>query len=87
LDSIDLGHRNPDAPLRVPILDKMKVDNNLVVYGKVESGTVNIGDKLAIMPSGAPAQVLKIFDATSSFVKSAYPGENVELKLNLADED
>lgn len=87
LDSIELGHRDPEAPLRVPILDKMKIDNNLVVYGKVESGTIQIGDKLAIMPSGAPAQVLKIYDATSQFVKCAYPGENVELKLNVADED
>ena len=64
LDQIDLGERNPDAPLRVPILDKMKVDNNLVVYGKVEAGTINIDDKLAIMPSGAPVQVLKIYDST-----------------------
>lgn len=87
LDAIDLSHRDPGAPLRVPILDKLKVDNNLIVYGKVESGTISIGDKLAIMPSGAPAQVLKVFDSTSSFVRSAYPGENVELKLNVTDED
>lgn len=87
LNNVDLGNRDKTAPLRVPILDKMKVDNNLVVYGKVESGSINIGDKLAIMPSGAPAQVLKVFDSTGSFVKVAYPGENVELKLNVADEE
>jgi peptide chain release factor subunit 3 len=87
LNSVDLGNRDKSAPLRVPILDKMKIDNNLVVYGKVESGSINIGDKLAIMPSGAPAQVLKVYDSTGNFVKVAYPGENVELKLNIADEE
>jgi len=30
-------------------------DKGLVVHGKVENGTIRLGDKLAIMPSGAPA--------------------------------
>jgi len=47
--------------LRIPILDKMK-EKDLVVHGKVESGTVKLGDKLAIMPSGNLAQVLGLCD-------------------------
>ena len=46
--------RDPSGALRIPILDKMK-DPNLIVHGKIENGTLKIGDKLAIMPSGAPA--------------------------------
>jgi translation elongation factor EF-1alpha len=30
-------------------------DPNLIVHGKIENGTLRIGDNLAIMPSGAPA--------------------------------
>lgn len=87
LDDIKLDERFPKGPLRIPILDKMKDQNVIVAHGKVENGTVNIGDKLAIMPSGAPAQVLEVIDATNSNVKHAYPGDNVQLKLNVADED
>lgn len=65
----------------------MKDQATLVVHGKVENGTVSIGDKLAIMPSGAPAQVLEVIDATNSNVKHAYPGDNVQLKINVADDD
>lgn len=39
------------------------------------------------MPSGAPAQVLEILDATNSAVKHAYPGDNVMVKVNVADDD
>lgn len=54
LDQIKLEDRFPDGPLRLPILDKHK-DPAIIVHGKIENGTLNLGDKLAIMPTGAPA--------------------------------
>lgn len=62
-------------------------DKDLIVHGKVESGTIRIGDKLAIMPSGNLAQVLSLFDGKNQVVKYALPGENVQIKINVADED
>jgi len=62
LDQIKLEVRYPEGPLRIPILDKMK-DKDLVIHGKVENGTVNLGEKLALMPSGNFAQVLGLLDA------------------------
>ena len=76
LDSVKLAPRFPNGPLRIPILDKMK-DSNLIVHGKVENGTISLGDKLAIMPSGAPAQVLGLMDGKGDLVRYAGPGENV----------
>jgi peptide chain release factor subunit 3 len=76
LDSVKLYDRHKDGPLRIPILDKMK-DPALIAHGKVESGTIRLGDKMAIMPSGAPAQVLELKDAKGDPVKYAEPGENV----------
>ena len=87
LDELKLDQRYPKGPLRIPILDKMKEQATLVVHGKVENGSVSLGDKLAIMPSGAPAQVLEVIDATNSPVKIAYPGDNVQLRINVADDD
>ena len=52
-------------------------DPHLVAFGKVENGTVRLGDKLAIMPSGKPAQVLELIDGKNDSVPFAAPGENV----------
>jgi translation elongation factor EF-1alpha len=52
-------------------------DKDLIVHGKVENGTIRLGDKLAMMPSGVPAQVMGLLDGKGKVVKYAYPGENV----------
>lgn len=62
LDKVDLGFRDAKGPLRIPIIDKMK-DKDLIIHGKVENGTVNLGDKLSLMPSGQWCQVLGLMDA------------------------
>ena len=49
----------------------------VVVHGKIESGTLNIGDKIQIWPSGYPAQVGSILDHKNASVMFARPGENV----------
>lgn len=86
IDKLELEQRFPNGPLRIPILDKMK-DKHLTVHGKVENGTINLGDKLAIMPSGAPAQVIGLLNAESKVVKYAAPGENVQVQIHVAEED
>ena len=53
MDDLELPKRDEDGPLRIPILDKMK-DRGIVVFGKVESGTVKMGEKLSLMPSNIP---------------------------------
>jgi peptide chain release factor subunit 3 len=79
LDGISVGGRDPEAPLRIPVLDKYN-DRGIIVMGKVESGTVREGQKIALMPLKVEATVdtLYINDAE---VKQARPGENVKLKL------
>lgn len=73
--------------MRVPILDKTKEGNFLLINGKVENGTVTLNDKLITVPSNAPAQVLEIKDSQDELVKCAYPGEIVQIKVNVADEE
>jgi peptide chain release factor subunit 3 len=86
LDTVELEKRFPQGPLRIPVLDKMK-DKDLVIHGKVENGTVRLGDKLALMPSGNPVQVLGLLDGKGQTVAFAAPGENVQIRMNVADED
>lgn len=86
LDDLTLDAREAKGPLRIPIIDKMK-DPALVCHGKVEHGTVRLGDKLAVMPAGAPAQVLQLLDGKGRPVEYAAPGENVQIKINVADDE
>lgn len=86
LDELTLDDRQANGPLRIPIIDKMK-DPALVCHGKVEHGSVRVGDKLAVMPSGAPAQVLQLLDGKGQPVAYANPGENVQIKINVADDE
>lgn len=86
LDEVTLEKRDPKGGLRIPIIDKMK-DSGIICHGKVENGTVRLGDKLAIMPAGNPAQVLQLADGKGRPVEYAAPGENVQIKINVADEE
>jgi peptide chain release factor subunit 3 len=80
LDNLELPPRDPNGPIRIPILDKMK-DRGVVVFGKVEQGTINVGEKLTIVPSGLPCQIQTIYNSKEQPVQYAKPGENIKLRL------
>lgn len=85
LDGLAISNRNPDAPLRIPVLDRY-LERGCVVMGKVESGTVRVGDELVLAPTRKRAKVEEIvIDETR--VRSAKPGENVMLKFSVNVED
>jgi peptide chain release factor subunit 3 len=76
LDNLPIETRDSNGPLRIPILDKMK-EGGVIAHGKIESGSIRIGDKIMISPSGYPAQVGAILDHKNENVSFARPGENV----------
>lgn len=87
MDALEVPPRDANAPLRIPILDKMR-DRGVVIFGKVESGTVNLGDKLTLMPSNILCQVQSLYNCKSEPVRYAKPGENVQIRLlNVSDEN
>lgn len=61
LDDLPVEKRDPNAALRIPVLEKVK-EQGVVAHGKIESGTIHIGDKIMVSPSGYPAQVGAILD-------------------------
>ena len=63
LDDLDPLERNPDAPFRLPVLDKHK-DMGTIVMGKTEAGTVRRGDKLVVMPNNVKVTVAALFATT-----------------------
>jgi len=86
VDNVDVPDRNPNGPLRVPVLDKMK-DRGIVAFGKVESGTIRIGTKLAVMPNNIQCQVTGIYNCKQELVKYATPGENIQVKVRMIDDE
>jgi len=87
LDNLELPPRDPEGQLRIPVLDKMK-DRGTVIFGKVESGTVKVGDQLTILPSNLLAQIATVYNSKGECVRYAKPGENVQLRLaNINDEN
>ena len=85
LDALKLQGRNPNAPLRIPCLDRY-LERGCVVLGKVESGTIRMDDTITIAPTKKTAKVEAIYIGDSK-VRSAKPGESVLVKFNINVED
>lgn len=63
LSAIDLIEKDKgleDKPLRFPIQDVYKFDNRRIIAGRIESGTLNIGDEILISPSNKVTKVKSI---------------------------
>lgn len=80
LDALAISGRNPDAPLRVPCLDRY-FERGCVVLGKIESGTLRMDDEIVIAPTKKRAKVDGIYIGETK-VRSAKPGENVLIKFS-----
>lgn len=63
IEALDLLQKEPepeDKPLRFPIQDVYKFDNRRIMAGKIESGTLRVGDEITINPSGKITKVKSI---------------------------
>ncbi|MFH4978939.1 hypothetical protein AB6A40_005648 [Gnathostoma spinigerum] len=68
-----------DAPVRVIIADKYS-DMGTIVIGKLESGIVDKGDTLTVMPNRTNVQAIQMWSDDVE-VDKIYSGDNVKLKL------
>ncbi len=63
IEALDLIQKDPepeDKPLRFPIQDVYKFDNRRIIAGRIEAGTLNVGDEITISPSGKTTKVKSI---------------------------
>jgi len=79
LDTLEIKGRDPEAPLRIPVLDRY-TDRGTIAMGKVESGTVRPGMKVTLMPTRNEYKIEAVW-ANEEPVAAARPGENVLLKI------
>ena len=79
LDDLDPLPRDPNAPVRLPIMDKYN-EAGCMVMGKIESGTLRQGQTLMLMPNKAAVKIATMWRDEFECTK-CLPGENVRLKL------
>lgn len=81
LDSFEPLARDVDRPLRLCVTDVLRAGaGGVSVAGKIESGRVFVGDKVAVMPLGEVAQV-KSIELRSDAVKWGEAGSNIVVGL------
>ena len=52
--------RRPSRPLRLPVQDVYKFDQRRIIAGRVESGTLKVGDEVVFSPSNKTARIKTI---------------------------
>ncbi|RHY29523.1 hypothetical protein DYB32_005081, partial [Aphanomyces invadans] len=99
LDSLTIPGRNPQGPLRVPVLDRYQ-ERGTIVLGKVpmlhcpltmcsrqvESGVLTTGAKIVLKPTSLRTTVAQVY-INDKPVRTAKPGENVTMRLTCGLED
>lgn len=74
-----------DQSLRLPIQDLYRIDDKRIIVGRIESGSLKVGDRLRFTPGGREANVASIEAwAGKAVPSSAKAGESVAFTL---DED
>ena len=85
IDAIEDVTGLEDKPLRFPIQDVYKFDDRRIIAGKIESGTLKVGDSITIYPEGKNTVVKSIeYWAERDKKDILLPGESVG--ITVADE-
>lgn len=71
-----------ELPLRLPVQDVYKFDERRLIVGKIESGSLKVGDELIFSPTNKTARVASIEKWSSQSSDDAYAGMSVAITLN-----
>lgn len=78
LNKIDDVRENIDSPLRLPIQDVYKFDERRIIVGKIESGSLNVNDRIKIFPEGRETRIVEFaYWQDRDRKNSAHAGESV----------
>lgn len=78
--------KKEDDVLCIPLVGGYKDDGRNYIYGKVESGSIAVGEKLQLLPARKEAVVEGISIESTEFDK-CYPGDNVHLRVRGLEEN
>jgi bifunctional enzyme CysN/CysC len=82
LDEFKLSGSAKDQPLRFPIQDVYRFDERRILAGRIESGTLKIGDRLRFSPSNKISTVKTIERWNAPASSEAASGESIGVTLS-----
>jgi bifunctional enzyme CysN/CysC len=82
LDEFKVSDLPKDQPLRLPIQDVYRFDDRRILAGRVESGSIKVGDRLIFSPSNKTSSVKSIERWSSPVKESAQAGESIGITLS-----
>ena len=81
IDSFEQVESVAERPLRFPIQDVYRMENRRILAGRVESGTLRVGDELLFSPHHKTARVATIERWPGSSAESAVAGQSIGITL------
>ncbi|MCX7824312.1 MAG: adenylyl-sulfate kinase [Verrucomicrobiae bacterium] len=81
LDDFKVCEPPEGQPLRFVVQDVYRFDQRRILAGRVESGTIRVGDKLVFCPSNKTSAVKTIERWSAPTTDSAGPGESIGITL------
>jgi bifunctional enzyme CysN/CysC len=81
IDKLEAAESAAQQPLRFPIQDVYRLENRRVLVGRIESGTLRVGDQLLFSPHHKTARVATIERWLASSSESAAAGESIGITL------
>ena len=81
IDRLEEAESVAQQPLRFPIQDVYRLENRRVLAGRIESGTLRVGDQLLFSPHHKTARVATIERWPASSTESASAGESIGITL------
>jgi peptide chain release factor subunit 3 len=75
LNQVKIPQRDPDGPLRMPVVDKFKDTGFFYLYGKIESGKIAYENQtVSLMPSREYAVIKEMYNARDEKLPYALAG-------------
>jgi bifunctional enzyme CysN/CysC len=82
LDRLDIVSSTAEMPLRFPIQDVYRMDKRRILTGRIESGTIRVGDQLVFSPHNKTARVATIERWPAAATELACAGESIGVTLS-----
>lgn len=82
LDEFQVGEAPKNQPLRLPIQDVYRFDHRRILVGRIESGSLKVGDRLVFSPTNKTSTVKTIERWNAPQASSASAGESIGVTLS-----
>ncbi|MEY2562663.1 MAG: bifunctional enzyme CysN/CysC [Verrucomicrobiota bacterium] len=82
LDQLEGAQSSSELPLRFPIQDVYRMDNRRVFAGRIESGTLKVGDQLIFAPHNKTARIATIERWGTTPARAARAGDSIGITLS-----